>query len=187
MSEPRELMNKEQMDKAIAELAERIDRDVAEPGATALVGIRTRGVPLASRLRKIYALTREWNLPLGHLDITLYRDDLSTLGSQPMVRESRIEFPVDGKTIILVDDVLYTGRTVRSAIDAILDFGRPRAIRLAVLVDRGLREYPIQPDYCALKIETRPNQTVQVLFPQVDGRQQVLLLTLDEGEAPEPA
>jgi len=182
MTEARELMNREQLDKAIAQLAERIAKDIESPEKTALIGIRTRGVPLAKRLRRIFALTREWNLPMGHLDITLYRDDLSTLGSQPMVRESDIGFGVDEMTIILVDDVLYTGRTVRSAIDAIIDFGRPRAIRLAVLIDRGLREYPIQPDYCALKIETTPNQIIQVRFQGIDGYEHVLLVTRDEDE-----
>lgn len=180
MSEPQELMNKSQMEQAIARLAEQIAADVQSPENSALIGIRTRGVPLAKRLHRSFALTREWDLPTGHLDITLYRDDLSTLGSQPMVRETDIEFGVDGKTIILVDDVLYTGRTVRSAIDAIIDFGRPRAIRLAVLVDRGLREYPIQADYCALKVPTTPDQIVQVRFQGIDGSDQVLLVNREE-------
>ena len=179
MSERRELLNSDALDESLAKLAKQIAGDISESKDAALVGIRTRGVPMARRIHKQLALEHEWNLPMGILDITLYRDDLSTLGAQPMVRESELPFDVDGKTIILIDDVLYTGRTVRAAIEAIIAYGRPKAIRLAVLVDRGHREYPIQPDYCALKIDTKQNEIVQVRFEEIDGSEEVCLIERD--------
>jgi pyrimidine operon attenuation protein/uracil phosphoribosyltransferase len=183
MSSPRELMDREEMATVIGRLTEEAAEEIKDPDHAALVGIRTRGVPLARRIHKALAIEREWTLPLGILDITLYRDDLSTLGSQPMVRESHLPFDVNGRTIILVDDVLYTGRTVRSAIDAIIDFGRPKAIRLAVLIDRGLREYPIQPDIFGLRVQTAENEIVQVRFEPIDGADQVFVMPRDEDDS----
>lgn len=176
MTSPRELMNARDMNDAILRLAHQICDSVDSPEQVALVGIRTRGVTLARRIHRILALEREWDVPLGILDITLYRDDLTTLASQPMVRESEIPFAIDGMLIFLIDDVIYTGRTARSAIDAIIDYGRPRAIRLATLVDRGWREYPIQPDYCAMTVDTSSKEIVQVRFEEVDGAEETLVV-----------
>ncbi len=176
MSNPRELMNATEQQLAVRRLAHEI-ADMAQGKESAgLIGIRTRGVVLARRIHRILALEREWDLPLGILDITLYRDDLSTLGSQPMIRDSEISFPVDGKLLFLIDDVIYTGRTARSALDAIVDYGRPRAIRLVTLVDRGWREYPIQPDLCGMQVETTLDEVVQVRVQEVDGAEQTVIV-----------
>ncbi len=157
------------MARALADMAGR------EPQAAALIGIRTRGVILAQRLQKILAAEHGLNLPLGILDITLYRDDLSTLDTHPIVRHTHLDFDLTGRLVILIDDVLYTGRTVRSAMDEIVDFGRPRAIRLAVMVDRDGREYPIQADYAAIRVETTAHDLVKVCLDEVDGEEKVIL------------
>lgn len=146
----------------------------------ALVGIRTRGVPLAERLREALEPGNPARLPLGTLDITLYRDDLSSLGPQPITGPTDLPFDVDGKTIVLVDDVIYTGRTARAAIEALIAFGRPRAVRLAVLVDRGHREYPIQPDIAGMRVATQPRQVVEVNLRETDGEDRVDLATPTE-------
>jgi pyrimidine operon attenuation protein/uracil phosphoribosyltransferase len=134
-----------------------------------LVGIRTRGVPLAEALVDAIEEMEGVRVALGTLDITLYRDDLSTIAPQPVVKETRFPGPLEGQTVVLCDDVLYTGRTIRAALQALIDFGRPRAVQLAVLVDRGRRELPIQADYVGLGIETAASEAVQVKFPEVDG------------------
>jgi pyrimidine operon attenuation protein/uracil phosphoribosyltransferase len=141
----------------------------------AIIGIRSRGVPLANRLaRELHALTG-MSVPTGALDITLYRDDLmrSAVGPQPVVRRTEIPFSIDDRLILLVDDVLYTGRTIRAALDALIDFGRPRAIQLVALVDRGHRELPIRADYVGRNIPTSPQQSVQVRLVELDGRDEV--------------
>jgi pyrimidine operon attenuation protein/uracil phosphoribosyltransferase len=141
----------------------------------ALVGIRARGVPLAARLAaELRALTGV-DVPTGALDITLYRDDLMrhAVGPQPVVRRTEIPFSIDGRLILLVDDVLYTGRTIRAALDALIDFGRPRAIQLVALIDRGHRELPIRADYVGRNIPTSPQQSVQVRLVELDGRDEV--------------
>ena len=133
-----------------------------DPERAAIVGIRTLGVPLAEAIHEIILKEKGWELPMGQLDITLYRDDLGQRHSQPVVRPTRLDFDLTDRTILLVDDVLYTGRTVRCALDQLMDYGRPRAIRLVVLVDRGLREMPIQADVAGLSLETTDDQTVEV-------------------------
>ena len=141
----------------------------------ALVGIRTRGVPLARRLAQaIRQITRD-EVPTGALDITLYRDDLmrTAVGAQPVIRRTEIPFSIDDKRILLVDDVLYTGRTIRAALDALIDFGRPKAIQLVVLVDRGHRELPIKADYVGKNLPTSLSQSVQVHLAEIDGRDEV--------------
>jgi pyrimidine operon attenuation protein/uracil phosphoribosyltransferase len=143
----------------------------------ALVGVRRRGVPLARRLaRTIKAITGH-EIPTGALDITLYRDDLmrNAVAPQPLVRRTEIPFSIDSRKILLVDDVLYTGRTTRAALDALIDFGRPKAIQLIVLVDRGHRELPIKADYVGKNLPTSPEQSVQVLLQEIDGADEVLL------------
>ena len=170
-----QLLDAPGLDEKLHAMAFAVAGFVNKPDQAAIIGIRTRGAILAQRIHKILALEREWMLPVGILDITLYRDDLSQLASHPLVRKTHMDFDVGGRTIILIDDVLYTGRTIRSAIDEIIDFGRPRAIRLGVLVERDGREYPIQPDYAALRVETRSDEVVKVLLREVDADEKVVL------------
>jgi pyrimidine operon attenuation protein/uracil phosphoribosyltransferase len=141
----------------------------------ALVGIRTRGVPLAKRLARAIQEINGHEIPTGALDITLYRDDLmrTAVGAQPVIRKTEIPFSIDDKRILLVDDVLYTGRTIRAALDALIEFGRPRVIQLVVLVDRGHRELPIKADYVGKNLPTSQTQSVQVHLMEVDGRDEV--------------
>ena len=171
-------MSAKELDKTLDALARKIAHDMEGDPDFVLIGIRTRGVTLAMRLQqKIKKITRKIP-PLGILDITLYRDDLSTLAKHPIVKPTTLPFDVDDKKIVLVDDVLYTGRTIRAAIDQIVDYGRPALVRLAVIVDRGLREYPIQADYVGLKIDTRANNLVQVRLNEIDGDEKVVLMEL---------
>ena len=141
----------------------------------ALVGIRTRGVPIARRLAQAIKEINGHEVPTGALDITLYRDDLMRhpVGPQPVVRRTEIPFSIDGKRILLVDDVLYTGRTIRAALDALIDFGRPQSIQLVVLVDRGHRELPIKADYVGKNLPTAASESVQVHLMEIDGRDEV--------------
>ena len=143
----------------------------------ALVGVRTRGVPLARRLGRILKQITGDDVPTGALDITLYRDDLMrhAVGPQPVIRRTEIPFSIDNKKILLVDDVLYTGRTTRAALDALIDFGRPKAIQLIVLVDRGHRELPIKADYVGKNLPTNPEESVQVRLQETDGNDEVVL------------
>ena len=144
----------------------------------ALVGIRTRGVPLAKRLARAIQEINGHEIPTGALDITLYRDDLmrTAVGAQPVIRKTEIPFSIDDKRILLVDDVLYTGRTIRAALDALIEFGRPRVIQLVVLVDRGHRELPIKADYVGKNLPTSQTQSVQVHLMEVDGRDEVEII-----------
>jgi len=144
----------------------------------ALVGIRTRGVPIAKRLAKAIHEINGHEVPTGALDITLYRDDLmrTAVGAQPVIRKTEIPFSIDDRRILLVDDVLYTGRTIRAALDALIEFGRPRVIQLVVLVDRGHRELPIKADYVGKNLPTSRTQSVQVHLMEVDGRDEVEII-----------
>ncbi len=144
----------------------------------ALVGVRTRGVHLARRLAQSLREITGLEVPTGALDITLYRDDLMrhAVGPQPLVRSTEISFSIDNRKILLVDDVLYTGRTTRAALDALIDFGRPREIQLIVLVDRGHRELPIRADYVGKNLPTSSEESVQVRLEESDGRDEVVLL-----------
>ena len=144
----------------------------------ALVGVRTRGDHLARRLARAVREITGHDIPTGALDITLYRDDLMrhAVGPQPLVRRTEIPFSIDGRRILLVDDVLYTGRTTRAALDALIDFGRPRSIQLIVLVDRGHRELPIKADYVGKNLPTSVEESVQVYLEESDGRDEVVLL-----------
>ncbi|NDY42494.1 bifunctional pyr operon transcriptional regulator/uracil phosphoribosyltransferase PyrR [Dissulfurirhabdus thermomarina] len=147
----------------------------AELDGLALIGIRTGGVPLAERLRQRIAALTGTPVPTGILDITLYRDDWSRLSHHPIIRKTEIPFSIDDKDIVLVDDVLYTGRTIRAALDALSDLGRPRTIKLAVLVDRGWRELPIQADYVGTAVETQVDEHVDVFLQETHGRDAVVL------------
>lgn len=143
------------------------------------VGIRNRGDILAKRLQKLIQAIEGRTVPLGILDITLYRDDFERLHPSPVVQETEISFNLTEKTVVLVDDVLYTGRTVRAALDALMDFGRPACIQLAVLVDRGHRELPIKADYVGLGISTAPHEQVEVHLEEIDGEDGVYLIPLE--------
>jgi pyrimidine operon attenuation protein/uracil phosphoribosyltransferase len=171
------LLDADGIARAIESMAAQIRRITQPEEEVALVGVIRRGVPLAQRLRAALRPVGEDHLPIGKIDITLYRDDLSTLGPQPILGPTDLPFSIDNRTVILVDDVLYTGRTVRAALDAIVDFGRPRAVRLAVLVDRGHREYPIQPDVVGRSVDTTLNQIVHVHLTEIDGDERVDLVT----------
>ncbi len=160
------------IDRMAHEIAER-QKDL--PGL-ALIGIRTRGVPLASRLAARLADLVPHTFPVGTLDITLYRDDLSTVAPQPLLKKTEIDFDLNGRTVLLCDDVLYTGRTIRAALDGVIDLGRPRAIRLAVLIDRGHRELPIEANYVGKSVPTSSREVIQVMFQETDGADEVWIL-----------
>lgn len=135
-----------------------------------IVGIRSRGVPLAKRIASYLKEIEDFDVPVGVLDITLYRDDLTTISHQPVIKGSKIDIDIEGKKVILVDDVLYTGRTVRAAIDALLDFGRPQEIQLCVLIDRGHRELPIKPNYVGKNVPTSNKEIIKVSIDNIDGK-----------------
>jgi len=161
--------------RAITRIAHEIVEREPDPSHLAIVGIRTRGDVLAARLRDALRAINGQEIPLGSLDITLYRDDLTRIGYSPTVHRTDIPFSVDDRVVVLVDDVLFTGRTIRAAMDAIVDYGRPRAIRLAVLVDRGHRELPIRADFVGKNIATAIGDDVRVRLAEVDGRDEVEL------------
>jgi pyrimidine operon attenuation protein / uracil phosphoribosyltransferase len=144
-------------------------------GAIALVGIHRRGALLAQRLHALTSELLDTTVPLGFVDISFYRDDLAIRPSAPIVHATQLDFPIDGRTIVVVDDVLYTGRTVRAAIDEVFDYGRPARVQLAVLVDRGHRELPIRPDYVGKNIPTSQDERVNVHVKELDGRDEVTL------------
>ena len=156
----------------------RIAHEIVEKnpdGAVALVGIHRRGAVLARRLQALTSELLEPAVPLGDVDISFYRDDFAIRPSAPVVHATHLDFRVDHRTIVIVDDVLYTGRTVRAAIDAVFDYGRPARVQLAVLVDRGHRELPIRPDYVGKNLPTSQREVVKVLLDEVDGQDAVLL------------
>ncbi len=166
--------------QAIARTLTRIAHEILEHNRStdnlAIVGIKSRGAYLAKRLAECVKKIDGEDVPVGALDITLYRDDLTLLGAQPVVRPTEIGFDITDKNIILVDDVLYTGRTIRSALSELIDFGRPKTIQLAVLVDRGHRELPIRADYVGKNIPTAQDETVEVCLDEVDGRDEVVVV-----------
>ena len=171
------VMDADRIGRSLTRIAHEILERNKGVDSLALVGIRTRGVHLARRLAtSLIEITRE-EVPTGALDITLYRDDLMrhAVGPQPLVRRTEIPFSIDDRKILLVDDVLYTGRTVRAALDALIDFGRPRAIQLIVLVDRGHRELPIKADYVGKNLPTSPGESVQVRLQETDGHDEVVV------------
>jgi pyrimidine operon attenuation protein/uracil phosphoribosyltransferase len=172
------VMDADRMGRTLTRIAHEILERNRALEELAIVGIRTRGVPLARRLAHAVREIRHHDVPTGALDITLYRDDLMrhAVGPQPIVRLTEIPFSIDDKRILLVDDVLYTGRTIRAALDALIDFGRPKAIQLVVLVDRGHRELPIKADYVGKNLPTSAQQSVQVHLQEIDGRDEVEIL-----------
>ena len=172
------LMDAGRMTRTLSRIGHEILERHPDARRLALVGIRSRGVPLAQRLARVIAEAAGTEPAVGALDIALYRDDFTSLAAQPITKGTDIVFSIDGRTVVLVDDVLFTGRTVRAALDQLIDFGRPARIELAVLVDRGHRELPIRADYVGRALATSRDEAVQVLVQEEDGRDQVLLTRL---------
>jgi pyrimidine operon attenuation protein/uracil phosphoribosyltransferase len=178
-----ELMDGSRLSRTLARMAHEIAERHPDPARTALVGIRSRGVPLARRLAKLVKDALGTAPRVGALDITLYRDDLTTIAPNPVMKGTDIPFSIDGWTVILVDDVLFTGRTVRAALDELIDFGRPARIELAVLVDRGHRELPLHANYVGKSLTTSRQEDVQVQLLEEDGEDRVLLLEREKPRA----
>jgi pyrimidine operon attenuation protein/uracil phosphoribosyltransferase len=173
------VMDAEDVRRAVTRIAHEILERNGGIDNLALIGIQTRGALLAHRVAGAVREIEGADLPVGILDITLYRDDLQTVSEQPVVNESNIPFDVQGRTIVLVDDVLYTGRTVRAALDEIIDFGRPRCVQLAVMVDRGHRELPVRADYVGKNVPTSASEIIAVRMREKDGADEVLIQSLD--------
>ena len=170
------LMSASEIDRTLVRLAHEILERASDLDKLAFVGIRRRGVPLAERLAAKIAGLEKKQIPVGILDISLYRDDLSTIADKPVINTTQIRFPVTGKEVILMDDVLYTGRTVRAALDALFDHGRPSRVQLLVLIDRGHRELPIEARYIGRVVQTTDNEIIEVKFQETDQMEQVLLV-----------
>jgi pyrimidine operon attenuation protein/uracil phosphoribosyltransferase len=184
------LLDRDDVERTLSRIAHEIIEGNPDLDSVALVGIHTRGVPLAQRLRRRIADFTGREIALGQLDITFYRDDVHVRGreapqhAQPLVRDSKLDFGLDGMTCVLVDDVLYTGRTIRAAVEALFDYGRPARVQLAVLADRGHRELPIRPDYVGKNFPTHRDERIQVQLVEVDEVDQVLLIPAAEEESP---
>jgi pyrimidine operon attenuation protein/uracil phosphoribosyltransferase len=174
--EKAQLMSASEIDRTMVRLAHEVLEKSGDIGDLAFIGIRRRGVPMAQRLaRKIESLEGR-KIPVGILDITLYRDDLSAIGEKPVVTSTEIDFPVEGKDVVLMDDVLYTGRTIRAALDALFERGRPARVQLLVLIDRGHRELPIEAQYVGRHVPTSSREIIEVKFHEIDGLEKVLLV-----------
>lgn len=174
--EKKQLMSASEIDRTLVRLAHEILEKTTDLDRLAFVGIKRRGVPLAQRLAaKIESLER-LKVPVGILDINLYRDDLSVVAERPVLNARQIDFSVVGKDIVLMDDVLYTGRTIRSALDALFDHGRPARVQLLVLIDRGHRELPIEARYVGRMVQTTDNEIIEVKFREIDGQEKVMLV-----------
>jgi pyrimidine operon attenuation protein/uracil phosphoribosyltransferase len=183
------LLDAEALSRTLSRIAHEIIEANPELDEVALVGIQTRGVPLAQRLARLIEERAGEAPQLGAVDITFYRDDVHVRGgeaplhAQPIVRETLLDFPLEGRTVVLVDDVLYTGRTIRAAIEALFDYGRPARVQLAVLVDRGHRELPIRPDYVGKNLPTSRTERIQVQLVEIDEVDSVLLVSVPEEES----
>jgi pyrimidine operon attenuation protein / uracil phosphoribosyltransferase len=176
LREKSQILSGSEIERTLVRLAHEIVEKNNGVSGLGLVGIMRRGVPLAHRLAKILGRIEKTQVPVGTLDITLYRDDLSTVGNRPEVKESTMEFDIQGKYIVLVDDVLYTGRTARAALDALFDHGRPSRIQLCVLIDRGHRELPIEASFVGRTIQTTTDEIIEVKLQESDGADKVLLM-----------
>lgn len=174
------LMSASEIQRTLVRLAHEVVEKNNGVEGLALIGIRRRGVPLAQRIAKVINQIEHTQVPVGSLDITLYRDDLSTVGPKPLVQKSDLEFSVAGKNVVLVDDVLYTGRTTRAALDALFDHGRPARVQLLVLIDRGHRELPIEAAFVGRKVQTTDTQIVEVKLKEVDNLEKVQLVDRSE-------
>jgi pyrimidine operon attenuation protein/uracil phosphoribosyltransferase len=174
--EKAQLMSASEVDRTLVRLAHEILERTHDLDRLVFIGIRRRGAPLAQRLSKKIETLEGRFIPVGILDISLYRDDLSTVSHQPVLNSTDIAFPVVGKDVILMDDVLYTGRTIRAALDALFDHGRPARVQLLVLIDRGHRELPIEAQYVGRMVQTSPREIIEVKFQEIDGMEKVLLV-----------
>jgi pyrimidine operon attenuation protein/uracil phosphoribosyltransferase len=180
MPDDKVVLGRDDMRRTLVRIAHEIVEKNAGDQRLALVGIHRRGAILAARLQHLVGELLEAPVPLGAVDISFYRDDLTLRAAHPVVHASHLDFDVDGITIVIVDDVLYTGRTVRAAIEAVFDYGRPARVQLAVLADRGHRELPIRPDYVGKNLPTARNERVNVLVDELDGEDMVTITTLQE-------
>lgn len=174
--EKSQLMSSSEIDRTLVRLAHEILERGGSLDQIAFIGIRRRGVPLAQRLAAKIKSLEESDVPVGILDISLYRDDLTTVSTAPVVNSTDIPFPITGKNVILMDDVLYTGRTIRAALDALFDHGRPARVQLLVLIDRGHRELPIEASYVGRMVQTTDIEIIEVKFHEIDGTEKVLLV-----------
>jgi pyrimidine operon attenuation protein/uracil phosphoribosyltransferase len=174
--EKAQLMSASEIERTLVRLAHEVLEKTTDLDRLAFVGIRRRGVPMAQRLAKKIKELENLDVPTGILDINLYRDDLSTVGERPVVSGTQIDFAVTGMDIILMDDVLYTGRTIRAALDALFELGRPARVQLLALIDRGWRELPIEARYVGRKVQTAAHEIIEVKFQEVDGMEKVLLV-----------
>jgi len=183
---PKILLDEAALGRTLSRIAHELIERNADLGDLALVGIHTRGIPIADRLRELVAERSAVMVDTGAVDITFHRDDVLARGgraplhAQPLVRGTELDFALEGKTVVLVDDVLYTGRTIRAAIDALLEYGRPARVQLAVLIDRGHRELPIRPDYVGKNVPTSSHERVSVELVEIDGQDRVLLAGSDD-------
>ena len=177
-----QLMSASEIDRTLVRLAHEVLERTQDLNKLAFIGIRRRGVPLAQRLARKIEQLEKLAVPVGTLDINLYRDDLTTVDIKPVVSGTEIPFPVQGKDIILMDDVLYTGRTVRAALDALFDHGRPARVQLLALIDRGWRELPIEARFIGRAVQTTENEIIEVKFEEIDGVEKVLLVEKVAGE-----
>lgn len=174
--EKRQLLSGEEISRTLNRLAHEIVEKSGGANDLALIGVRRRGIPIAQRLAAIVQQSAHITVPVGTLDITLYRDDLSTVGPQPIVHSTEIPFSVDDRDLVVVDDVLYTGRTMRAAMNGLFDLGRPRRIRLCVLIDRGHRELPIEATFIGRTVETSDTEIVEVRLKEIDNEERVMLV-----------
>lgn len=176
VEEKRQLMAPEEIDRTLQRLAHEIVEKSGGTSNIALIGVRRRGVPLANRLAKTIKGFSNVDVPVGTLDITLYRDDLSTVAPQPVVQSTEIPFVVDDRDVVLVDDVLYTGRTARAAMNGLFDLGRPKSIRMLVLIDRGHRELPIEATFIGRTVTTSDTEIIEVRLQEIDKEERVMLV-----------
>ena len=184
MTEPKVVLDSEDMRRTLTRIAHEIVENGGDPDQLAIVGIHRRGAVLARRLQELLASLHDLDVPLGDLDISFYRDDVTLRGGHPVVHSTHLDFGVDARTIVIVDDVLYTGRTVRAAIEALFDYGRPARVQLAVLADRGHRELPLRPDYVGKNLPTSKTERVFVRVHELDGEDSVTIgqpKTITEG------
>jgi len=175
MPDPKVVLDSEDMRRTLTRIAHEIVENGGDPGHLALVGIHRRGAVLADRLQGLIAELHDIDVPLGDLDISFYRDDVTTRGGTPVVHATHLDFGVDERTVVIVDDVLFTGRTVRAAIEALFDYGRPARVQLAVLADRGHRELPLRPDYVGKNLPTARSERVYVRVAEIDGEDSVTI------------
>ncbi len=181
--EKKQLMSASEIDRTLVRLAHEILEKSSDLHRLAFVGIKRRGVPLAQRISEKIAGLEGIKIPVGILDINLYRDDLSTVGERPVVQENKIGVEIAGKDIVLMDDVLYTGRTIRAALDALFDKGRAARVQLLVLIDRGHRELPIEARYVGRMVQTGSREIIEVKFQEIDGQEKVMLVERVDGDS----